>query len=265
MSDYLVIGSAGGMGKSVTRLLLDGGHTVWGIDISGICFTGSNYRHITADIRKTDELRRACDIISKQTDSIDGIIFLAGIYDLNSLVEISEDDFTRDFDINVFGAYRVNRIFVPLIKNGGRIIIVSSELAPLNPLPFTGIYAVTKAALDKYAAALRMELQLTGIKVIVVRPGAVKTDMLPTSVKHLSEFCERTERYTCNAKRFRKIVEKVEARNIPADKIAKLVYKILKRKNPRPVYSINRNPLLLIYSSLPVKIRLWLIRTILSE
>ena len=49
---------------------------------------------------------------------------------------------------------------MPLLKKGSKIIITTSELAPLDPVPFTGSYAVTKGALDKYAYSLRMELQL---------------------------------------------------------------------------------------------------------
>ena len=62
-----------------------------------------------------------------------------------------------------------------MLKNGSKILITTSELAPLDPLPFTGIYAVTKGALDKYAYSLRMELQLLGMRVSVLRAGAVDT------------------------------------------------------------------------------------------
>lgn len=63
-----------------------------------------------------------------------------------------------------------------MLANGGRIVITSSELAPLDPLPFTGLYAITKSAVEKYAYSLRMELSLHGISVSVIRPGAVNTD-----------------------------------------------------------------------------------------
>ena len=55
-----------------------------------------------------------------------------------------------------------------LLYTSSRIITITSELAPLNPLPFTGIYAITKSTLDKYCYSLRMELQLLGIDVSVI-------------------------------------------------------------------------------------------------
>ena len=82
---------------------------------------------------------------------------------------------------------------------------------------FTGIYAVTKGALDKYAYSLRMELQLLGISVVVLRPGAVDTGLLDDSTRALGRFCENTELYPVNAGKFRSIVEKVEARKIPPE------------------------------------------------
>ena len=150
-----------------------------------------------------------------------------------------------------------------MLQKGSRIVITSSELAPLDPLPFTGIYAVTKAALDKYAYSLRMEMQLLGISVSVLRAGAVKTDMLGVSTDALDRFCEKTELYSCNARRFRGIVNRVEARGITSEKLAKRAAKILEKSKPKFAYSINRNPLLLLLSCLPKSIQLWAIRQVL--
>ena len=131
-------------------------------------------------------------------------------------------------------------------------------------LPFTGIYAIMKGALDKYAFSLRMELQLLGIEVSVLRAGAVKTDMLGVSTSALDRFVEKTELYSCNAKRFKSIVEGVEAKSIPTSKIAHRVGKILKKKNPAFAYSINRNPLLLALSVLPHRIQFFAISKVLK-
>ena len=265
MADYLVTGAAGGMGAAVCRALLGAGHRVFGLDISEGDIVSDRMTWLKADVRKTEDIEKAYRAVSEMSGGLGGIIDLAGIYDLDSLIEMDEEDFIRDFDINLFGVFRVNRAFAPLLGRDGKIVIVSSELAPLDPLPFTGIYAVTKAALDKYAAALRMELQLLGIKVVTVRPGAVGTDMLPESMKKLSDFCGGTAHYTLGAGKFRQIAEKVEGRSIPAERIAALIVKILSAKNPKPVYSINRNPLLLMLDALPARFRLRIIRMILSQ
>ena len=140
-----------------------------------------------------------------------------------------------------------------------------SELACLDPLPFTGIYAVSKGALEKYAFSLRMELNLLGIDVSVIRPGAVKTGLLDVSTAALDKFCQRTELYKCNAERFKKIVDSVENKNIPAQRIADIALKILKKKNPRYVYNINRNPGLRLLSVLPDRLQVKIISLLLKQ
>jgi NAD(P)-dependent dehydrogenase (short-subunit alcohol dehydrogenase family) len=151
-----------------------------------------------------------------------------------------------------------------LLKQGGRVVITTSELAPLDPLPFTGLYAVTKGALDKYAYSLRMELQLLDVSVSVLRAGAVSTGMLGVSTTALDRFCEKTTTYQCNAKRFKKIVNGVEAKCVAPEKIAGKVSKILSKKKPKFVYTVNRNKLLLLLNALPKGIQCAVIKKILK-
>ena len=192
MGKYLITGAAGGMGSALCRALAGEGHRVWGLDRASD-YSPEGWTLVPADLTKPEEVENAFRRVQAEAGSLDGIVHMAGVYDLGSLAEMPEADFLRDFDVNLFAAFRVNRAFLPLLASGGRIVIVTSELAPLPVLPFTGIYAVTKAALDKYAEALRMELQLLGKRVIVLRPGAVRTGMLPVSTEKLAKFCEETK------------------------------------------------------------------------
>ena len=112
---------------------------------------------------------------------------------------------------------------------------------------------------------VEMELQLLEIEVSVLRAGAVKTGMLGASTTALDRFCDKTELYSCNATRFKSIVESVEARCISVDKIAKKSAKILGKRSPRFAYSINRNPLLLLLNSLPKRLQLKAIKTVLKN
>ncbi len=263
MGNYLVTGAGGGMGRALCRLLTESGHRVWGLD-RATAKEPTAWRYISADVTDSGRLHSAFKTVCAEAGGLDGIIHTAGVYDLNSLAEMPEEEFIRDFDVNLFGAFRVNKLFIPLLADGGRIVIVSSELAPLHPLPFTGVYAVTKTALDKYAEALRMELQLLGKKVVLIRPGAVKTDMLSVSTEKLRRFCDDTDMYSCNAERFKRIVERVEARNIPPEKIAVVIMRALASARPRLEYYVNRNPLLVLLNALPKRAQLFIIKKILS-
>ena len=263
MKNILVTGAYGGMGRATVLMLRDGGARVFALD-KRVLEPEENIIPIEADITTEDGVRVALNAVKEYTDELFAIVHFAGIYMLDSLVEMSSEDFKRIFDVNLYGAYLINKTFLPLLSSGSRILITTSELAPLDPLPFTGIYAVTKAALDKYAYSLKMELQLLGISVSVLRSGAVETGMLGVSTDALDRFCDRTELYGCNAERFKGIVNKVEARCVPPEKIAKRTVKILKSRKPKFAYSINRNPLLLLLNALPRSLQLFIIRKILK-
>jgi len=251
------------MGSACARALADKGFLVFALDRE----TGEGSEKIIpvkADITDEKSVENAFPKVSEATDGLFAVIHFAGVYMLDSLVEMKSTEFDRIFDVNVRGAYLVNKIFLPLLSEGSRIIMTTSELAPLDPLPFTGIYAVTKSALDKYAYSLRMELQLKKIDVTVLRAGAVSTGMLGASTDALDRFCKNTKLYTCNADRFKRIVERVEARSVDPSRVARKTEKILKKKRTAFAYSLNRNPLLLLLNILPKGFQLWIIKQILK-
>ena len=263
MKTVLITGAYGGMGYATSKHLSQMGYTVYALDMK--CGKPEeNIIPIEADLTNEKSVSSAFQKIKKKTDTLDAIIHFAGIYMLDSLVEMESESFDKIFDINVRGVYLINKTFLPLLKKGSKILITTSELAPLDPLPFTGIYAVTKGALDKYAYSLKMELQLLEIDVSVLRAGAVKTGMLGVSTAALDKFCDKTALYSCNAARFKSIVERVEARCVAPEKIAKKSAKILEKRSPRFAYSINRNPLLLLLNALPKRVQLWAIKGVLK-
>lgn len=265
MKYVLITGAYGGMGKATVETFLKNGYTVFALDknipddekLDGVI-------PIQVDVTDESSVQLAFDLVKTYTDTLYAIVHFAGIYTLNSLVEIETSEYERIFKINVFGAFIVNKTFRPLLNSGSRILIITSELAPLQPLPFTGIYAVTKSALDKYAFSLKMELQLSDIFVSVLRAGAVDTGMISASTNALDRFCENTKLYVCNGKRFKSIVDSVESRKILPSKLAKKAYKIVNRKKPSFAHSINRNPLLLILNALPKRFQFWVIKKVLK-
>lgn len=261
----LVTGASGGMGRSVSLALRDMGFVVFALDKASFATNEKDgIISFETDITNPSSLNATFQKIKNLTDNIFAIIHFAGIYTMNSLVEISKEEFEKSFRVNLFGAFLVNKTFLPLLKSNSRIIMTTSELAPLDPLPFTGLYAITKSALDKYAYSLAMELQLLDIHVSVLRAGAVDTNMIGASTTALEKFCANTQLYECNAKRFKSIVDSVESKKIKSEQIARKVIRILRKKNPAFAYNINRNRLLILFNLLPKRIQMWLIKKILS-
>lgn len=264
MKNILITGAAGGMGMAIMRKLSAEGYRIFALDCRDFEVT-ENTKKIICDLRNEGSVNEAFSKVKAECNGLYAIIHTAGIYNLDSLVEMSEERFLRIFDINLFGLYRVNKVFLPLLSNGSKIIITSSELAPLDPLPFTGVYAITKAAVEKYAYSLRMEMNLLGISVSVIRPGATKTPLLDDSTSALDRFVDKTKIYKTNSKRFKKIVDSVEAKNVSPEKIGELAYRIIRAKKTRYVYNINRNPLLLILNALPQRLQNFIIKMILTK
>ena len=263
MKNVLITGAEGGMGRAAAEHLSKNGYKVFALDLKVGAET-ENIIPICADLTQEESVRAAFMKVGEMTSHLDAIVHFAGVYMLDSLVEMDSSAYDKIFDVNVRGVFLVNKIFMPLMGKGSRILITTSELAPLDPLPFTGIYAVTKAALDKYAYSLAMELQLLGISVSVLRAGAVDTGMIGASVTALDRFCDKTELYSCNAARFKRIVDGVEARRISADRLAKRAVKILEKRRVGFAYSINRNPLLLLLNALPKRLQLFIIKKVLK-
>jgi NAD(P)-dependent dehydrogenase (short-subunit alcohol dehydrogenase family) len=263
MKSILITGAYGGMGRATAIRFARLGYRVFALDIrtheaeEGII-------PVQADLTSEESIRAALETVRSYTDHLDAILHFAGLYMLDSLIEMSDERFRHILDVNFRGVFLVNKSFFSLLTRGSRILITTSELAPLDPLPFTGIYAVTKSALDKYAYSLCMELQLLGIGVSVLRAGAVQTDMLGVSTDALERFCHSTQLYSCNAERFQRIVGRVEARCVPPTVIADKCVRILSKRRPSFAYSVNRNPLLLLLNMLPKRLQLWAIRMILK-
>ena len=258
----LITGVSGGMGLATAKKLISLGYQVYGLDIKEPTEQLEGLSFIKTDLTKLEEVESA---FNKVNEELDAIISTAGIYDLNSLIEISEEEFIRIFNINVFSIYRVNKTFLPKLKEKGRIIMVSSELAPLDPLPFTGLYAITKSTIEKYAYSLRMELQLLGYKVILIRPGAVDTGLIEVSTTKLDQFTSNTTHYQYNAQKFKQIVDSVESKKVSPNKIANVIYKAMTKKRPKYVYKVNRNKGLLILNMLPKSWQHRIIKKILEK
>lgn len=263
MKKILIVGVNGGMGFATAKLFQQKGYEIWGLDC--IAQPKDSFMHyVQTDITNLDSIIQAYEQIEPMVDAFDAIIHMAGIYMMDSLLEISDERMMKAFDVNYFGIYRINKVFLPLLKKGSRIIMTSSELAPLDPLPFNGLYSITKSTIEKYAFSLRMEVSLLGIQVSIIRPGAVQTSLLNTSLLELESFCNGTQLYGESSKKFQKIVSSVEAKHISPEKVAQKAFRAVVSKHPRYIYNLNRNIGLRLLNFLPNRIQVLLIHHLLN-
>ena len=114
MKTILITGAAGGMGCATVSLFQKQGWRVFALDRVAI-EQRENITPIVADLTDEESVKAAVEAVAKITDKLDAIIHFAGIYMLDSLVEMSTEAYDRIFDINVRGVYLVNKHFLPLL------------------------------------------------------------------------------------------------------------------------------------------------------
>ena len=102
MKNVLVTGAAGGMGRAACELLAKSGFRVWGLDRAEPQGEYA-WRYVRADITDAASVEAARDAVLAEAGSLDAVVHMAGVYDLNSLVEMPEEDWARIFGVNLSG------------------------------------------------------------------------------------------------------------------------------------------------------------------
>ena len=205
--NVLITGAASGIGSAVAHCFANSGHAVYAIDIKETDI-GESSSSFVADITDKESLISVKEALADQGVILDAIICAAGVHTMAALVESDFDRMRRLIDVNLVGTMLTCHTFHSLLADRGRVVIVTSEVATYAPMPFNGLYNVSKTALDSYADALRQELNLLGQRVIAVRPGAVQTPLANASLSATRSLAEQTELYKSQAKHFSSLVKK---------------------------------------------------------
>lgn len=261
--NVLITGSANGLGLATAKYFADNNHIVYSCDIVK-SQPYNNIKSYELDVTNIHQLNNLKQLFEIESVNFDLIINFAGIYNIGSFLEKDLLKIKQIIDVNLLGAINVNQTFYPLLTNKGKIIIITSELASLDPLPFNGLYSVSKIALDAYAQSLRQELNLKGQKVITVRPGAFNTNLSKGSLEATKKLVEETTLYQKQSKKFLKIVEMFMGTPKKPEILSKYIYKVSLKKHPRYIYTKNRNIGLGILGKLPKKLQCFIIKIILK-
>ena len=143
---------------------------------------------VQADVAKPGDVRRLFEEARRTFGSLDILVNNAGIYQFAPLAEVTEDEYRRQFDINVLGTLlTLQESLKHFGPEGGSVINVSS-VASLNATPNTVVYSATKAAVDSITRTLSHELSARKIRVNTLAPGATDTEGLHTAGIKGSDF-----------------------------------------------------------------------------
>lgn len=261
--NLLITGAASGIGHAATDYFIKHGHNVYGIDVVKAT-EQENFHGFAADITDEGSLQHVKESLRQNNIVLDAILNIAGIHKMASLVESDYAAIKQVVDVNLSGTMLVNRVFHECLAENGRIVIVTSEVAGFDPMPFNGLYNVTKTALDSYAQALRQELNLLGQTVVTVRPGAVETPLSSQSMMATQELADTTALYQKQAKNFAGLAARFMGTPIKPEVLAALIYKAATSKHPRLIYRKHQNIGLVLLNTLPKRLQCAVIKFLLN-
>ncbi len=130
---------------------------------------------VKADVSKAAEVKKLFDETSRAFGKLDVLVNNAGVFRFAPLEEVTEDEFHREFNINVLGTLLATREAVKHFNGSGSVINLSSVVSK-SPVPNSSVYSATKGAIDTITIQLARELAPRKIRVNVVAPGAVNTE-----------------------------------------------------------------------------------------
>ena len=262
--NILLTGAASGLGHAAATYFSDRGDTVYALDMRPT-EPRDGLIPFLADITDEKSLRTVAQRLEADGVRLDAIVNFAGMIFVDNFLEVEEERLRRIFDVNLLGAIRVNKTFFPFLRESGRFVIITSEVAPLDPLPFNSIYSTTKTALDCYAQALRQEAGLLGYRVITVRPGAFNTPLAGGSIPSMHAMAERSRYFGGQAERFETLMRRFTGKLQAPEKLAVRVFRAVHAKHPRNIYTVHRNPGLFLLSLLPKGLQVRTVRLLVGK
>jgi len=176
----LITGASSGFGKACAEHLAGLGHWVYGTSRRARFEDGAvvpgGVRMLPMDVREDDSVARAIAFIRKDAGRLDVLVNNAGLALAGAIEDTTVDEARDLFETNLFGAHRVCRAALPILRaQGAGLIINVSSLAGLVTVPFQGFYSASKYALESMTDALRMEVAAFGIRVVLIEPGDFKS------------------------------------------------------------------------------------------
>lgn len=201
----VVTGGSTGIGFSIAQALLAEGasrvyvtaRTAHSLN-KAVAELGDRAVAVVSDVASLSDLQKLKSEIERQGDKLDAIFANAGICEKNHFGETSEEDFDKTFDINVKGVFFTVQTLLPLLANGGSVVLTSS-ICSSNGMEELSLYNASKAAVRSFARTWANDLKGRKIRVNAIGPGFTRTPLMEnglkmddTQIDSLREFAAQT-------------------------------------------------------------------------
>jgi NAD(P)-dependent dehydrogenase (short-subunit alcohol dehydrogenase family) len=253
MKNVLITGASSGIGYECVKDLVKLGYHVFGSvrrqeDAEKLrnTFGGEACTPLLFDVTDIKQIMAAVPVVKAEVgqSGLNGLVNNAGIAVAGPLNSITLEQLRWQFEVNLYGQLSVIQSFLPLLGAGknspyppGRIVNISSTSGG-RTYPFMGPYSASKFALEALSTALRRELLLYGIKVIVIRPASTWTPIWQ-KVPELTDY--QNNDYYPALKRMRDyMVNGSREDMMPVAQVSRVIVQALTSKNPRNQYVVTR-------------------------
>ncbi|MGW8321036.1 MAG: SDR family oxidoreductase [Thermodesulfobacteriota bacterium] len=258
---FLVSGASRGIGRALAEEIAGRGHIVYG---SSRSWSGAepvlSFHPITVDVRDDESVRAAVRKVFEAEQRIDVLVNNAGISHSGPIEETPLEAVRGLLETNYLGVVRALQAVLPLMRRQGfgTIVNVGSAGGKIA-VPFQGHYSASKFAIEGLSEALWQELHGSGIRVLLIEPGDVQTEIWD----HSQHLLEENSPYLDALVRFHTVKKKEmgEAADSPA-RVAARVADIIESDTNALRHPVARMAavFLLARKLLPDSIFLWLVR-----
>lgn len=191
-----ITGGAAGVGAEVARRLHRKGAKLVLTDVDAAALDataatlGDDVLTVVADVRDLSSMQAAAAAAVERFGGIDVVMANAGIATYGSVLQVDPEAFKRLLDINVLGVFHTVRATLPSVLDRRGYVLIVSSLAAYTAAPGLAPYNASKAAVEHFANALRLEVGYRGVDVGSAHMSWIDTAMVRDSKSDLSTFAE---------------------------------------------------------------------------
>lgn len=246
----IVTGASTGIGAATAREMARRGfHVLAGVrrDADADAIRGQGIEPLILDITHAEDIAALTARVHGDSHGrkVRALVNNAAVQANVPIEAFAIDEWRRMFEVNLFGHVAVTQALLPdLIENKGRVVNISSVGGKVAMASY-GPYAATKFALEAVSDSLRRELAPSGVEVVVVEPGAVRTEMLGRALATADQIIatmtpQQAERYGALVQAVNAQAVSSTASGVPAEAAALVIAKAITAGRPRTRYTVGR-------------------------
>lgn len=251
----VVTGASMGIGEAIAKIFADHGANIVVLSRDSGRAEAARGRightdrtlALACDVRHREEIDRVLGLTLHHFDRCDIWVNNAGHGLLDSVEQLDMAACRDTFDTNFFGTVASMQAVIPIMRQRGSGAIINiSSVAGHIPLPYHAVYSATKFAMNAFGKAARVELKATGIHVMTVCPGYVRTD------------------FGANAVRGRevKVVRPSSVRGISAERVARATFNGYLKNKREVIVPWTMHPVVKLYQLFPALVEWGMGRTV---